>query len=205
MSGSIGGYTIDVFVVEDHTREAEATDLPVEKGTNITHHVRMRPGMLAVECVVSDSPMPSLADERGFADVGPNPKPSKEARAFLDALIEACELVTVVTSVRVYDSMVLLSIGENITSETGKAMRFRATFKQIRVVANDRVRVPVAAPRNAKKNKRGAVAAKAVGAAGSGAAGAVPLRTVENQSQASEYLYGDTYFTSGIATPPTVP
>ncbi len=191
MSSSIGGYRIDVFVVEDHTQEAEATDLPVEEGSPITDHVRLRPGMLAVDCIVSDSPIGALADERGLSD-GAYILPSEEARSHMERLIEAREIVAVETSIRTYDDLVLLGIGENVTVGTGKAMRFRATFKRVRIVKNERSHVPVAAPRNAKKKNRGHVPAKAVETA------AVPARAVENQSIVSEELYGGYYLTSTV-------
>jgi len=155
----IGSYEIDAAVSEEPQFDNEVTEHPVESGANVADHVNARPGVLVVEGIVSDTPIGPLADRRA-ADASdgelldPTP-PSDDAFARLVAISEARQPVTVETSRRTHQNMVLESLSERRDASSGEALRFRATFRQIRVVTNQRTTIRVAVPRASKKIDRG--------------------------------------------------
>jgi hypothetical protein len=179
----IDGYAIDVAVSEEHSRTADVTEHEVERGSNIADHVRVKPAQVTVTCVVSDTPIGKMVSERGFDGVG-FIVPSDDARAFLLRLLERREAVTIETSVGTYDNMVLVSITEPRNVGTGKAMRFSATFREIRFIDNERTVVPVSVPSAARRAKKGAKVAPTPDK---------PLTPSNDQSIASRLIYGTRY------------
>ncbi len=172
----IEGFEIDAVVTEDHQLDMEITDHPVEKGVDITDHARLKPRMITMECVVSDTPVGGLAERRGMTvdglagtpnvDISPDGDfiASDVARAWLEALQQKRKVITVSTEwirtdgsrgYKSYDNMMVQSIGENISADTGDAYRCKVTFKQINYVTNNRTTVKVAVPRAKKKLDKG--------------------------------------------------
>ena len=154
MSVFIDGYEIDVTLSEEHFFDNEVTEHPVERGADVTDHVRARPVRITLEGLVSDTPIGDLAIRRkeftlingeAFA------LPSDESFARLLAIRDAREPVTIETSLRSFDDMMLESLTVPRTPQNGDALRFRATFVQVQFVTNDRTTIRVAVPRAAKK------------------------------------------------------
>lgn len=148
----IDGYPIDAALSQEPTFDADVTEYPVEKGADVTDHVQARPVILAVEGIVSDTPIGAVADLRP-----PGSTPSFDTRVRLFEIWNRREPVTVETETATYDNMVMQSFSVPEDGSTGEACRFRATFKQIRLVTNKRTSVPVAVPRAKKKTNRGTV------------------------------------------------
>jgi hypothetical protein len=125
-----GFVMVDVSLSEDHVREAELTDSPVETGSDVTDHRRIRPAQLSIRGLVTDTPASMLAS----IAAGPTPfsSLSKDAYEKLRAQFEAHELVTVVTSLRVYDNMAWTSFRVHKSPETGKALEFDAALREVR-------------------------------------------------------------------------
>lgn len=174
---AIGGFVLDATVTEDHVQENEATEEPVEQGAAITDHIRQRAGTLTLECVVSNTPMGDLIAIRSSAaamssavqsllpsaqPVNPYTTIVDEARGYMAQLMTKCEPVVVETATKIYDSMALLSIRENRTSGGGDSFRFTASFRQIRIVTNDRATVKAKIPLAKKKKKRGSKPASSI-------------------------------------------
>lgn len=172
----IDGFEIDAVLNEDRSVECDITDHPVEKGVSITDHARVRPRMITMDCLVSDTPVGALADRRGIeletsqggAALSSGPTgdfvPSDVARNWLESLQRARKTVLVSTEWTrangslgyiAYDNMMIQSIGETITPDTGDSATFKVTFKQVVFVTNNRTTVQVAVPRAKKKNDKG--------------------------------------------------
>jgi hypothetical protein len=170
----IDGYLIDAAISEDHTLEAAITEHPVEKGANVTDHVRVLPRTLTMEGLVSDTPFGEVATfRRSLAEISVGiDAPSINARTLLEELMYRRERVPITTANgKVYDNMALQSLSFPLDAKTGDACRFKATFKELIIVAN--LRTTVAVPRAKKKAKLGNKAApvKATGATGPAGAG----------------------------------
>lgn len=150
---TIGGFDVDAALTEEHVFDADVTDYPVEKGGNVSDNIRSRPIKVTIEGVVSDTPLTEMAFIRAAA--GGSGPPSQDALAVLEKIRDDREPVTIVTSLRLYENMALESLNIPRSKDTGDALRFRATFKQIRFVTNARTTVRVATPKSRKKTNRG--------------------------------------------------
>lgn len=162
----IDGYQIDAALSEDHDFEAEVTEFPVEEGAAVTDHVRLKPIVVTVKGCVSDTPIGSVAELRE----GSNLKPSEEALVVLQATYEAKEPVTIETSIKTYENMILESLSIPQDGETGDALLFTATFRQIVIEANKRVIIR-AVPIGQRKRSFGNVKGKPAGWIGTDSTG----------------------------------
>lgn len=149
MSAIVDGYEINVTISESHARQADVTDHPVEDGANVVDHVRLQPTRLRLEGAVSDTPVGAIADDLG------DTLPSSDAYETIKRIYEAREPVTVVTSIETYPNMVCESLDIPRDRRTGNALRFTASFRQVRLVTNARTTVPVSVPRAKRKTNRG--------------------------------------------------
>lgn len=159
----ISGYEIDAVLTEDNNVESEITDHPIESGGDITDHVRIKPRMVSLECIVSDTPVGALRTRRSAGD-GSLLIPSDVARGYMEFL-QSQRVPVVLTKTwtrsdgsqgsKTYDNMMLQTLSENITADTGDAYKFKVTFKQVKKVTNNRTTVRVATPRSKKKQDRG--------------------------------------------------
>lgn len=159
---TIDGYEIDCEVSSEPSYESEVTSHPVEKGADTTDHVRLLPGRLVIEGIVSDSPVGPIRDRRGDVDADGRFafKPSDDAFAWLLDVRARRQPVTVVTGRRTYKNMILQTLTPHDDATTGRALNFTATFVEMQFVTNARTTVRVAQPRSAKKVVRGNKAAE---------------------------------------------
>lgn len=156
----IDGFPIDATVSESHAFDLDVTDHPVEEGADITDNARIRPAVITLSCIVSDTPLAAVASARDLPGGGGG-APSDEAYARMLAIRDAREPVVVTTSIATYANMVLQSLSIPRAASDGESLRFSATFKEVRIVKNDRKRVSV--PRAKGKVNRGNKPANLVG------------------------------------------
>lgn len=157
----IDGFEIDVTLSEDHSFDSEVTEHPVESGADVADHVRARPIVVVLECQVSNTPIGALRDRRtsGLGALS-TAQTSNQAFTKLLAVRDAREPVSITTALRQYDNMLLESLSVPMDATDG--ITFRATFKQVLIVKNERTVVQVKEPRDAKKQNRGNKAPTAV-------------------------------------------
>jgi hypothetical protein len=153
MSVIIDGYTIDAAVQEDLRFSSDISEFPVEEGPGVTDHVRNRPKEVTIEGVVSDTSLRPVADTRGILSL-----PSEEFLARLELIHEFRDPVTIETTQRVFDDMVLKDLSIPRDARTGDALSFRATFQQVELVSTDRFEINVEIPRAKPLRKFGAKA-----------------------------------------------
>lgn len=161
MSITIDGFEIDAALAEDHAFDNDVTEHPVEQGADVTDHVRARPITVTIQGVVSDTPIGPLAERRRAAlagDTGDGAQftilPSSEAFNRLQSIRTKREPVTIETSLRTFDNMVLASLTSSPQAQD--AFYFTATFVQVQIVENIRTSARVAVPRAKRKVNLGA-------------------------------------------------
>ncbi len=162
----------DVVTQETHTLVNDITEHPVESGANVTDHVRSQLDTIALEVFVSNAPI-SPFDRFSFGDVGSvkslpfvgagldvdDPRLANSSASTLQfdsatdnvsetyrALREAKEnatLVTVVTPLWDYQSMVIKSVSIPRTAAEGDGAKMTVEFKQIRLVETKLVAEPL--------------------------------------------------------------
>lgn len=124
--GLFDSLSFDATVQEQHTRDAETTEHPVEDGASITDHVRIKPDRLQMEAYLSNSPLTGTATD-GRAE---------GLYEQLRLLQESATLLTVLTTLRTYESMVIESLGVPRSAKEAGAVHLNITLKQIRLVQN---------------------------------------------------------------------
>lgn len=157
MSVTIDGYLIDAALTEGHKYSATVTKYPIESGSSIADNITKDPLQVTIEGVVSDTPLGNAVQARQAAQTSPDTTfeflPSDDALARLIAIFDAEEPVTIETSLKRFENMVLIDLDVPRDADTGDALHFTATFEQVTIVTNNRTTVRVASPNNAKKKK----------------------------------------------------
>lgn len=141
------GITVDATVNEEHNSNAKTTDNPIEDGASVVDHVQIEPKILTIEGVISDSPL-------GFPVIGNIQnvvrtvttlfgKSSRSIDGFneLVKLQETRTPFTVITGLKRYENMIMEELSVPRTSQTGRAIHFRAKFKQIIIVSSKSISV----------------------------------------------------------------
>lgn len=130
----IDGYTIDATLSADHSYSAEVTDFPIEIGGVVSDHVILSPFAYTLQGIVSDAPLPAVAGLRA-----PNIKPSEEALEKLKLVFKNRRPIIVETGIETYADMVLTTLNITEDANTGEALVFSATFRQVQLVENKRL------------------------------------------------------------------
>lgn len=150
-----GTLVLDATISESLSLPSEATDSPVEEGSDITDHIRAKPEGITIVGVITDTPVNPKDVEGGRIR-------TSRALAYLRGVRAAGELVTVISSSGlVYKQMAILNIEVPIDGTTGDSLRFTLQMKQIRTVQSQVKRVRMATTRQPKVD-RGAQTMKAV-------------------------------------------
>lgn len=139
----IGPIAVDAYISEGHTPEAELTEFEVERGSNITDNVRVKPFKLTVEGVISNAPLGLELEAIREAETAGEKSPAAFVYEQLITMIETREPVDVTTSLRTYKNMVLLSCPVMRDKDNANTLTFSASFQQIRIVENRRVVIRV--------------------------------------------------------------
>lgn len=175
MAVIIDDFEIDIAEAEEHRFDSEITEHPVETGADITDHVRSRGMSLTIDGIVSDTPIGAIAKRRliDFGDF----LPSGEAYAKLIGIRDARQPITIATSLRTYENMVMESLTIPCNATAGDALRFSAVFRQVQLITNERTIVLVSVPRGKAKVNRGQAFAPDVTA---------PAKTTDNATALSQ-------------------
>jgi hypothetical protein len=144
---TIDTITLDASLTETHTAEVETTDHPVEKGANITDHLRAKPRMVTIEGVVTNTPMPDSGANAQNAETSqvrtpdgrvvfesrtPTQDATRAGAAYRDLLaLRAGKLITIVTALETFESMAITSIAVPRDARSGQSIRFILQAKEI--------------------------------------------------------------------------
>lgn len=142
----IDRYVIDAALNEEHSNEAEVSEFPVEDGSNFTDNVRIKPRRYRMNGIVSDTPLDvgfRAVEADGSDLVDTSTQPSAQAKQALEALFDAAQPVTVITTLATYHNMVMQTLTFSQDGETGDALPFVAAFTQITIVENVRRTIKV--------------------------------------------------------------
>jgi hypothetical protein len=151
----VGEVSFDVSVSEVYVTNADVTDHPVEKGSNITDHIRARPLALTIEGIISNTPVEFLASLRF---------PPKRAEVGYFTLLELQKqgrLVDVLTSLDKFEKMAIESVELTRDVSSGNIAALKLQMKQVRLANSLEVEKPARARAGATpKAKAGLKTAK---------------------------------------------
>lgn len=120
--------TFDAVLREQHPVAYAATTVPIEGGAQVTDHVQPLPLTPVMDVGLTDTP-----DQF----VRPQFDRAKSLYGQLVALSATRQPMDVVTSLRIYTSMVILSISTPRTAESGRALICTVTWQQIEIATVD--------------------------------------------------------------------
>lgn len=135
----IGTISVDATLEEVGTDLLQITEHPVEAGANITDHAFYRPSELIMHCGWSNANAlfaTSLGGNQTFAG-GSLVKDDYVSSIYsqLIALQQSLKPFTVVTTIRLYNNMVITSISLTRDQKTSQALMVTVTMRQIIIVS----------------------------------------------------------------------
>lgn len=170
-SAIIDTLVLDASIKEEHISENDVTENPVEQGSATTDHIRQKPEELTIEGVVSNTPLSHLQVQRAVMASGASWVTSaavnyvrgqagnaEAAYVTLRALRDGKNLITVVTALRTYDNMAILSLKVPRDKDTGDILKFEMKLKQVRIVTNAVTVVATKVPKAKPPQKLGSQA-----------------------------------------------
>jgi hypothetical protein len=178
-SGQPATITPDACVEEAHNSSADVTEDAVEVGAPVSDHVRQKPEELTLDIVISNSPIEQPVDQMSGVTSSmqavqlTGQKQQATVLTFSgnfdrvgvvhDELIRLKNegvLLTITTSLRTYDNMVLRSINANRNARLAHTLTAQLGFKQVRIAQTQTAPAP-SIPRASSRNARGQQAANA--------------------------------------------
>lgn len=124
---TFGQLVVSVWENESHDRSNNVTNYPVENGTEISDHIQPQPIELNVSGIVEAT------------DTGTN---IIDSYFLLKQIMEEKQIITVVTSLDVYENMCVLSSNVTRNAQNGGSLSFTATLKQITYVSSQAIAIP---------------------------------------------------------------
>lgn len=147
----IGVIEVDVVVESEFTLESEVSEYPVEDGFVISDNVTQKPIKLSL--VVMISPMPVTWYEN-FKEINQD-RVSSAIDEFYK-IYEAREPITIVTSQKVWENMVMTSCPIRRSKEDGIAFKGAIDFMQVKKVNTKTEEIPAEYVEMLTKPKAGA-------------------------------------------------
>jgi len=121
---------------EQHQWEVELTENAVEDGAPVTDHAKAKPDMLVVEGLFSDAPI-SLIDLASMTFEGGSR--IANAISFFRGLRDSRTVIKITTGYQVYESMMCVGVTLTKSSQAGKSLPIKVSFKEIRFVGTETV------------------------------------------------------------------
>jgi hypothetical protein len=164
----IDGLDIDTTLTEEHSFNNTITDYPVEKGANITDHVKQLPETLSIDSITSDTPVRFISENfkaltrvdgsnraqlafnkiLEFAGYSTPRQPGEEPTKINDPI-----LLTVITGLRIYTGMIISKVTFPININTGQSINYQVSFKKIKYVTTKISKIQKAEVKPVVKNK----------------------------------------------------
>lgn len=122
----IQGITLDATLQETHSRSSTISLYPVESGTNITDHIVSDPEELTVQGFITDTPIEGGINNR-----------SQDVFNQLNELMDRREPITVVSGLKVYESMAIRNLNIPRDRSTGRTLVFTIDLMRIRIAGQE--------------------------------------------------------------------
>jgi hypothetical protein len=136
-NAKIGVISLDASVREQHDHAATITTHPVESGSDITDHARKEPREIAIEGVITDTPL-----TYGGGCTADSREPARSAYEQLRDYVEQGGLVEIYTTLATYPSMKLIRLQVTRDAAKGNSLHFSATAKEIVIATSRSVALP---------------------------------------------------------------
>jgi hypothetical protein len=156
----VGQLTVDALVKESHELRAQISEHPTESGESFCDHVINLPITIQLEGIISNTPLTfiGVTTVNSIANDINNRSNNMAELAFkmLEEIFSKRTPISISTSLKDYDNMVLDSLNIEREGSTTQSLHFRATAKEIRVANLETIRINIPAPKpeRAKSKQR---------------------------------------------------
>ena len=125
-----GAIELDASISESHTSKNQVTKFPVEVGVDITDHVRRQPEEVTITGIVTDQPIFGVS-RAGV--IGPPLTAGRSLTLYQKVLkmVDEAQLISVVTSLRQYQNMVIESLEIPRNSKRSYAVEMKIQLREI--------------------------------------------------------------------------
>lgn len=137
---------------EDHNISAELTDHPVETGSTITDHYRLLPKSITINGIVSNTPLSGLnplaigaglvAGVVTSVNSRISKSPANEAYDKIEASMKKGELLTIVTTLKTYNNMLITSFSTRRDSASGNILNATIVLREVRIAKVETISTP---------------------------------------------------------------
>ena len=139
---SVGAVELDLIRDESHSKNAQVTENPLQDGRAVSDgiYLELREGSLTglvSNHSIKHSVPPDRQTAEGLLDKAENyqlENRAKQAWEDLKSLMDSKQLVTIVTSLEVYDNVAITSIETERNGDSGDALEIKVGFKQVQKV-----------------------------------------------------------------------
>lgn len=157
----LGALTIDAVVKESHELRAQITEHPAENGQAFCDHVSTMPITVQLEGIISNTPL-TLIGVTAFTSLSnylsdQSNDLAEQAYKKLEDIFAKRTPISISTSLKDYDNMVLESLSIERGGGTSASLHFRATAKQVRLIDQLTIAIdllPEPKPERAKPKQR---------------------------------------------------
>ncbi len=156
----IGELTIDAVIKESHELRAQITEHPTENGESFCDHVSSLPTSVQLEGIISNTPLTliGLTAVTSLTNYITDRSNNMAELAYktLEDIFAKRTPISISTSLKDYDNMVLESLSVERGGGATESLRFRATAKQVRIAhqATIAISLPEPKPERAKPKQR---------------------------------------------------
>jgi hypothetical protein len=128
----------DATLKESHKGKNTITRQPVEQGVDITDNVRPEPDELSLDAIITNAPLTfngvTFPDSANYAS---------DAYRLLLSLKNSATFLSVSTSLRDYDNMIISSLDVDRDKTTGQVLAVKISFQSVIIVSSQQQPVPV--------------------------------------------------------------
>ena len=133
---------LDASVSETHSKAGELSDHPVETGVDISDHYRALPDGLQITGVVSNSPIAAGIPGESLLNsvvglVNGDEDPSANAWQEFNRFFDDAVMLTITTSLKEYQNMVLTSLDVTRDVSTTNGLFFAMSAREVRFASTE--------------------------------------------------------------------
>lgn len=136
MPATLNGIKFDAIITRECSYEADVPEYPVEDGFYISDAILKKPYQVNITAFISDTPV------TWRNELGQNKGRMKRTIKQLENLYFSGQVVTLVTSTKVYSSMAITNLTIPETAEMGNAVEVQITLKQVRLTKAKTTTIP---------------------------------------------------------------
>ena len=145
---NIGGISVQAILEESHYNRLEVTEHPVESGSPISDHSFMRPKEVTLRCGWSNASAESLIGAATSLFSGGGLAASDYVSSVysqLLALQESRTRMSIATTLRTYDNMLITGLQVTRDEKTSQALMVTATCREVLIASTQSTTLPAQA------------------------------------------------------------